>query len=739
MIPFSNPRGLPTAAAWVWFAAFMGNPAVSTYAGGTADSPPGLPADSVSNAVSSARRDSVALLDRMVVTGTRTLRSIKDNPASVFVVPRERIEASPANNISDILLYQPGLQVQRSVGMGEGVSTNINLRGVPAATAGSRTLILVDGIPTNAAGTPFLILNEVPLESIERVEVVEGPYSGLYGPNAFGGVVNIITKTPSPGWHGGVSASGWDDFYDVDGECGVSKGRFSLLVNAAARGIDNWTGRDSVDHFWVGRDSASAPVENHDRKTGTENYGYYDRRFFGKLGYALSGRATLSLQARYFDSKLGLGMTEFGHPKLAVSTFGRKFLVGPSFKMNVTPSFDLKVSGYMGGLTGRFQSQRPVTDSSAINVGSVWTSQSNDFDLDAQAILKLGTRNTLTAGFDVLDNVIDFGPHRDPVTGELLPSPDSADNHPDSVNTSMVNGGIYLQDEFHAGRFVGIVGARLDYNSVFGTALSPKFGLVYKQNDRFRLKLSAGRAFRAPSLGELYLPDMPINSSTTLVSNPSLKPEYIWTVDGGPELEIGKLVSVRATGFYNNMNDLITQKVVSKYVQDLLTNALFSHRNIQNAWSAGAVASVELKIPRWGTAFLNYTYTKSENERMRGPLDYIPEHAANAGIFLQKSFGPITVSASLLENYESAREYLDWQVAVGNILNGTQVLPNPEDLSPVYVSIPSYFRTDASIKIEYWKAWLGIDGLNLTNADIMEQEGTFVPKRFIAVRVGMKF
>ncbi|HMD69563.1 MAG TPA: TonB-dependent receptor plug domain-containing protein, partial [Chitinivibrionales bacterium] len=198
------------------------------------------PKDTTPKAAKPAHWDSAASLDKMVVTGTRTLRSIKDNPAAVFVVTKEQIEASPANNVSDILLYQPGLQVQRSVGMGEGVPTNINLRGVPAATAGARTLILVDGIPTNAAGTPFLILNEVPLESIERVEVVEGPYSGLYGPNAFGGVVNIITKNPTPGIHGALSAGGLPGFYDVGGEGSLSLGRFSLLVNAAARGIDNW-------------------------------------------------------------------------------------------------------------------------------------------------------------------------------------------------------------------------------------------------------------------------------------------------------------------------------------------------------------------------------------------------------------------------------------------------------------------------------------------------------------------
>ena len=77
--------------------------------------------------------------------------------------------------------------------MGEGIPSDIILRGIPGALAAARTLILVDGIPTNVAGTPFLILNEIPLDAIQRVEIIKGPFSSLYGANALGGVINIIT------------------------------------------------------------------------------------------------------------------------------------------------------------------------------------------------------------------------------------------------------------------------------------------------------------------------------------------------------------------------------------------------------------------------------------------------------------------------------------------------------------------------------------------------------------------
>jgi outer membrane cobalamin receptor len=699
----------------------------AAFAAGEPDSLSRSLADTISKSAPAARWDSAASLDKMVVTGTRTQRSIKDNPGTVFVVSREQIASSPANNVSDILLYQPGLIVQRSVGMGEGVPTNINLRGVPPATAASRTLILVDGIPTNAVGTPFLILNEIPMESIDRVEIVEGPYSGLYGPNALGGVVNIITRNPAPGWHGAVSGGGFPGFYDVDGEGSMSLGRFSLLVNAAARGIDNWTGSDTVHHT----------AYNIDRTTNSDNYGYYDRRFFGKLGCALSSRATLTLQARYFDSNLGFGYTEYGTPPSKISIGGQKFLVGPSLKVNVTPSLDLKVAGYFGTVSGTFSSQRSGADTSTISAGSIWKSLSNDIDLDAQATMKLGNHNTLTAGFDLLDNIINFGALRDPATGEILPDPTDSTKLADSTNKSMINGGIYAQDEMRLGRFIGIAGARLDYNSAFGAAVCPKLGIVYKQNDMLRFKLSAGRAFRAPSLGELYMPDLPINSSSTLVSNPTLVPEYILTVDGGPELEVLKLMSIRLSGFYNYMNDLITQRVITTYLEDLLSNAQLSHKNIENAWSAGAEACVEMHVTRWGMFFFNYTYTRSENEQIHGALDYIPEHAFNTGIYFARSFGPITVSGSILEDFVGDRDYLDWQKGV---LDTTRPLPAKlQDLSPEYVTLPSYFRTDASVKVAWRMVWGEVQGLNLFNAHIVEEANTVAPPRFVEAKVGVKF
>lgn len=223
--------------------------------------------DTLSEKKKPTLRDSAATVDKMVVTGTRTRRSIKDNPANVTVITREHIEVAPGENVSDMLLYEPGVLVKRPVGMGEGVPSDIIMRGVPGATAATRTLILVDGIPTNAAGTPFLILNEVPMEAVEQVEVVRGSYSNLYGPNAFGGVVNIITKNPEKGVHGGANGAGYLNFYDVNADANGGIGRFSFLADGNVRGTPNYYFSDSVRHRFG----------NNYRMTNADNFGYYEK------------------------------------------------------------------------------------------------------------------------------------------------------------------------------------------------------------------------------------------------------------------------------------------------------------------------------------------------------------------------------------------------------------------------------------------------------------------------------
>ena len=139
--------------------------------------------------------------DTVVVTASATEQNLKDAPASISVITQQDLQKKPIQNLKDVLQEVPGIQLTNEGDNRQGVS----IRGLSS----SYTLILVDGKRVNSRNAVFrhndFDLNWIPVDAIERIEVVRGPMSSLYGSDALGGVVNIITRKVGKAWHGTVS------------------------------------------------------------------------------------------------------------------------------------------------------------------------------------------------------------------------------------------------------------------------------------------------------------------------------------------------------------------------------------------------------------------------------------------------------------------------------------------------------------------------------------------------------
>jgi iron complex outermembrane receptor protein len=134
-------------------------------------------------------------VDEVVVTATKTLRSLKEVPARISIVRRELIESASFMQVDDILRYTPGINVNRTTGI-YSQRPMVTLRGL-SGDEQSRTLVLVNGVPVNTSDEGGVNWNRINQFDIDRIEVFKGPGSSLYGNNAMGGVINIITKKPS--------------------------------------------------------------------------------------------------------------------------------------------------------------------------------------------------------------------------------------------------------------------------------------------------------------------------------------------------------------------------------------------------------------------------------------------------------------------------------------------------------------------------------------------------------------
>jgi len=688
-------------------------PATDTAAAAVADTEPSA----------ATAGDTVAELDRMVVTATRTRRQMSDVPVSVSLIDRQTIDASPATRVDDLLMKEAGVSVKRVVGMAEGIPSDIIIRGVPGGFASTRTLILVDGVPTNVAGTPLLIINQVPLEAVERVELVRGPFSSLYGANAFNGVVNILTRQPQKTEELAGSLEFFPGLYaDVGLRNAGRFGHVSYSLCGGLRRIDNYLLADSA--LVRERDGRETHVV-------AENYDYEDERVLGRLNWWPNDRVSIGLQARYFGCELGFGRTQ-DDANAEMVTSGQLFLVGPTFTATISDGIDIGISGYFRRLGAEFLNSACI-ESTKTYIASKWKSYTNDGQVEAHATLRLGQHNTLTAGADFLGNAVEFGATRDRVTGEPIAGFDSG-------SASIADGGVYVQDELRLWDRLNVVpGIRLDYHSEIGLVLSPKLACSYRATDWLTARLSGGRAFRAPSLVETSMPPLPLLSDVTLFPTPGLVPEYIWAVDAGLDMVAARVLKPTVNGFFNWMDDLITPSVSARAGGQ--TDVHF--RNISQAWSTGCELGADLTLPAWVRWYANYTYTYSQDldilEEIGSvqPLDYVPPHTVNLGVEVKRDIGRLTLSGSLSEAWVARRSYLNWQ---GGAIWEWQTSENIDYILPDRVWLHSYWRTDLALRLSYRDyAFIAVTASNLFNARYEESGGVLAPGRLVAFRVGGGF
>jgi len=708
-------------------------------------------------------------LGKIVVTATRTVRKVSDIPASVTAIPRSEIEMSPAKNIDDLIMGKASVQLRRTVGIGEGIPSDIIIRGIPGALASSRMLVLVDGIPTNASGTPFLILNEVPIEAIKQVEIVRGPYSALYGANAFSGVINVLTLegygrpgiaanletslpftglnyylNPNHTYTGNklLTKSFDDALWNGTGVSSGGNEKYSYLVTGGVRSIGNYYQSDSI-LFRKGDWTYHKPARNYD---------YRDKRFIGKGTYDVNDRMQLTMHGRYFSSELGFGKTKSSDDTSDIITVGEKILVGPYLKYKATDWADFRIGGFYRRVNGTFYNEDIVDTSQKVPkpyLPSYWGSCSNDLQLEGQAILGAGNWNTITAGVDYLRNAINFGATKTRTGDRILRN---------GTDTSITNIGTYVQDEI--GKFLGfraVPGMRLDYHSLYGMTFSPKVGVVWNLYEPLQVRSSAGRAFRAPATSELFMPDLTINPTFVIRSNPDLRPETNWAIDGGVGYDPFPWLHLQVDLFRNRMKDLIVPQLGSS-ASDLMAimmhlpegenkKGLITHKNVSEATSQGIECIAGWRMLEWMSADVNYTYNNTRDATYDLPLDYIPSHEGSAALSFTKKPGGFVIKSKLTENYVGPRGFLNWQAPIDNttlqgekrwefIFEGNEV----RYIKPPYNELPDYWRTDAVVKCEFQTRYsLGFTAQNLFNANFEESPGSMAPKRMMSLEFGVVF
>lgn len=457
----------------------------------------------------------------VVVTATRNEVSTSLLGNSVTVISEDEISA--AQNLSDVLRGVAGIHLLQTGAPGS--VTSLYIRGGES----DYSKVLLDGIPINQPGG-YAELSNLTTADIERIEVVRGPQSALYGSDAISGVVQIFTRKPD------------EETNRPQVELELETGSYSQLGTSG--GV---YGRH--DRF-----SYSGLFSHWQTDNAVPNNFFNNNTFSSTAGVELTDTASLTLLARGEYGRAGVpGASLFGPPDLEEYYRKRNSLFGAAFSQRLTPSASHRLS--------YSQAQINELSEDLVDSGSFipsYRGQTAEFPSSDFPYLFLNATRRQTAGYQadltVSSHIVTTGLEYENERGTV-----------GDVRASRSNYGYYLQDQLIANRRLSLTGGiRLDKNGSFGFAATPRFSLAWLlragQEGAFwgmtRPKFNFGLGIKEPSLLESY------STNPFYRGNPDLEPERTRSLEAGIEQRLaGNRVRVELNGFYNyfrNQIDLLT-------------------------------------------------------------------------------------------------------------------------------------------------------------------------------------
>lgn len=484
-------------------------------------------------------------LKEVVVTATRTKRKVEDIPAQVDVINSKKIEDFPVSNIDDILRTSANVYVNRSWGIFS-KNSSVTMRGL---TSSARTLVLIDGVPKNKIAGGLVNWHNINPDNIERIEIIKGPASALYGNNAMGGVINIITKKPEKRIEGSLKS-----FYGTYNTLGSS-------LNISGKEINNDKGFywDLNAYYRQGDGYIFEPpefIDETDAETYLKEYGGGT-----KLGYMFNKSNSIEIIYDYFDEKRGAGRQVFvndGSYESYITNQVKSKYTGKIGKADIKAILYFTEENFYGQKESlNDYNEYKLLDSYTDKTDKgFWTTYSN----------KLLKKNYITIGVEIKMGDVD---------GEEIYR-----TSPDIINfrSKMDILGFFIQDEinFLNNRFKLIAGLRNDivrfydgYQSVteptkvtgfsksfsenfknnHWNAISPKIALQYSINRKSKIYASVGTGFKPPKLKDLSQTGK-IRKGFRL-ANPDLRPETLTNYELGYSHNFSEKIKINTAVYYS--------------------------------------------------------------------------------------------------------------------------------------------------------------------------------------------
>jgi vitamin B12 transporter len=534
------------------------------------------------------------------VTATRTETPLEQVTTSASVITDKDIQAQQADTVLDVLRHVPGLDVVQTGSRGAGAA--VFIRG----SESDHVLVLLDGVEVNSTTLGAFNFAHLTTENIERIEIVRGAGGALYGSQAIGGVINIITQKGHGAAAAGLSVQGGNgSTHRQAATLGGTAGQLDYSLGAARMESEGFR---SVNDDYRNL-SASARLDYRATEDaslkGIFHFLKTDVGLFNNNNFASAPDPNAREATTQYTGKLEWQQKIFSHWDYRVS--------GSIFKEHIKDSDDVDSCTFFG-----FPCDSRTRDRFRPQITTA----------EFQSNYRLADWSTTTFG-------VEYKRRTAETSG--------------GIDEAIGNVGTYLQEQIQLleRRLLVIPGIRVDDNQSFGAAVTPSFSVAYLFPDSgTKLKGGYAKGFKAPTLNELFFPP---GFGCPAFGNPNLSPEKSWEVDAGFEQSLlGERLTLAGTYFHREVQDLIEGRPIPG-------NPLgcFRAENVGRARFDGVEWALRIKII--AALSLNSQYTYLDWDTADGRLPRRPRHRGSLSLNYLRDALNVNIAANIVGPREDFR------------------------------------------------------------------------------------
>jgi vitamin B12 transporter len=539
-------------------------------------------------------------LPPVFVTSTRTETPLQQVTTSASVITAKDIQDQQAETVLEALRNVPGLDVVQSGS--RGTATSVFIRG----SESDHVLVLIDGVEVNSTTLGAFNFAHLTTDNVERIEILRGAGGTLYGSQAIGGVINIITKKGQGPLEAGLSLEG--------GNGSTHRQTLSLRGGAGKLGYSFSAGRIESQGFHSVNDD------------------YRNLAASARLDYQVTEDASLKGIFHFVKTDLGLfnnnNFASQPDPNAREAT--TQYLGKLEWEQKIFENWDYRISGSMF--------KEHIKDSDDVDACTFF-----GFPCDSRTRDRFRPRID-TGEFQTNYRFEDWSTTTFGVEYKRRSASTSG-----GIDKAIRNLGYYLQEQFQFldRRLIMIPGIRLDDNQSFGTAWTPSFSAAYLFRETgTKLKGGYAKGFKAPTLNELFFPP---GFGCPAFGNPNLGPERSWELNAGVEQTVlSERVKLGVTYFHREVQDLIEGRPIPGN-----PFGCFRAENVGRARFDGVEWSLDIKLLTSLTVNANYTYL--DWDTADGKLRRRPRHRGNVNLnYLYENLN-VNLSANVVGSRDDFR------------------------------------------------------------------------------------